>query len=195
MRAQSEVVNYYLDDLGDNHGKRLKDIALASIRSQLSGMRYRPRVTDDILHVKAGVYVTLKRDGELRGCAGFVYPTHEIWSAAKKAAIQAAFMDARFKQIERKELETLEIEISVIGQIEKLKLTKEKDAEAIRIGIDGIMVVGMGSSGMLLPQTATEMGFRPVEFLRATCEKAGLPEDSWREPSVSVYRFPTRIFS
>lgn len=180
--------------MDSNHGRKLKSIAMTAIRSQLSGMRYRPRINDPVLREKAGIYVTLANKGELRGCTGFVYPTYELWAATKQAAIQAAALDPRFKPIERKELDTLEIEISVIGSLEMIKVKSEKDADHIRIGRDGLMVVGRGSTGFLLPQVAEEMELTPAEFLMATCEKGGLDQDSWKDSDISVYRFPVRVF-
>ncbi len=195
MNPQSEFSGTYLNDLDENHGRKLKDIALTSIRSQLSGMKYRPRIKDITLREKAGVFVTLKNYGELRGCIGFVYPTYEIWEATRKAAVHAAFLDGRFKPITRSELEFLDIEISILGALEKVKLDSGRDHEILRLGTDGLMVVGQGSTGLLLPQTAAEMGFDQMEFLEAACEKAGLDEDAWMDPTVTIYKFPARIFT
>lgn len=180
--------------MDNSHGRKLKSIAMTAIRSQLSGMRYRPRVRDPMLREKAGIFVTLENQGELRGCIGFVYPTYELWAATKKAAIHAAYQDPRFKPIERGELETLEIEISVIGPIEKVRIKNDRDADNLRIGTHGLMVVGRGSTGFLLPQVAAEMELTPVEFLMATCEKGGLDQESWKSKDVSVYRFPVKVF-
>lgn len=194
MNTQSQSLEGILDELTPERGRKLKDIALTSIRSHLLGMRYRPRVRDMKLKEKAGVFVTLNRLGELRGCIGFVYPTYEMWDATRKAAVHAAFSDPRFKPVEKRELENLEVEISVLGPLEKMRISQEKDAESLRLGSEGLMIVGRGSTGLLLPQVATELGLNHVEFLEAVCEKAGLYPESWREPGVSIYRFPARIF-
>lgn len=194
MSTQSQVMGSVLDELDITHGRRLKSIAMTSIRSQLSGIGYRPRVRDPLLHEKTGVFVTLQNNGELRGCIGFVYPTYEMWAATKKAAVHAAFLDPRFNPITRAELETLEIEVSIIGTLEKLKSRSERFAESISLGQDGLMVIGKGSSGLLLPQVAAELGLNQLEFVEAACEKAGLLPDAWKDPSVTVYRFPAVIF-
>ena len=194
MNPQFESLGSPLEELDLDHGRKLKDIALTSIRSQILGMRYRPRIRDVKLKEKAGVFVTLKRDGELRGCIGYVFPAYEMWDATRKAAIHAAFSDPRFKPIEKRELDSLEIEISVLGPLEQMKVSQEKDLESLRLGQDGLMIVGMGSSGLLLPQVAEELGFNKIEFLEATCEKSGLDCDAWKDPSVSVYRFYARVF-
>lgn len=194
MNPQSESISSYLDELGADHGRKLKDIAITSIRSELSGMRYRPRVRDSKLKEKSGIFVTLKKLGELRGCIGFVYPTYEMWDATMKAAIHAAFSDPRFRPVQKRELEYLEIEISVLGPLEKIKSGNDRDLNILKIGNEGLMVVGQGSSGLLLPQVATELNLNAREFLEETCLKAGLLEDAWKDPYVDVYRFPAKIF-
>ncbi len=194
MKSETELLGPVLDEIGSSHGRKLKNIALTAIRSQLSGMRYKPRITDPLLREKAGIYVTLENQGEMRGCIGFVYPTYELWAATKRAAIHAAYQDPRFKPIERDELETLEVEISVIGPVEKVRIKTDKDADGIQIGTHGLMVVGNGSTGLLLPQVAEEMELTPVEFLMAACEKGGLDQESWRNQDISVYRFPVKVF-
>lgn len=194
MPPQSQTMGTSLEELTDEQGKKLRDIAITSIRSRLSGMRYRPRISDIKLKDRAGVFVTLERDSELRGCIGYVFPTYEMWDATRKAAVQAAFSDPRFKPIERAELPFLDIEISVLGPLEKMKTLNNRELESLKLGRDGLMVVGQGSSGLLLPQVAIEFGFTPMEFLEAACEKAGLSYDAWQEESLSVYRFTARIF-
>lgn len=194
MKSQSQFMGASLEEMTEEQGRKLKDVALTSIRSRLSGMRYRPRISDPKLRERAGIFVTLERDGELRGCIGYVFPTYEMWDATRKAAVQAAFNDARFRTIERTELPFLDIEISVLGALEKMKVTSEKDMDNLKIGQEGLMVVGQGSSGLLLPQVATEFNFTPVEFLEATCEKAGLSVEAWKHENLSVYRFTARIF-
>lgn len=194
MSPDPITLNGYLEEMNDNHGMKLKDIAMTTIRSKLLGMRYRPRIRDSILKEKAGVFVTLQKNGELRGCVGYVYPTYEMWEATRLSASQAAFSDPRFKPIHKIELDDLEIEVSVLGALEKMRSNGDRDISSIKIGAEGLMVVGFGSSGLLLPQVATEMKFNANEFIEATCEKAGLPPDAWKEPGVSVYKFPARIF-
>ena len=183
-----------LERLTPEHGKRLKDIAATTMKSHSSGMKYRPRIRDSILKEKSGIYITLKNGNEIRGNAGFIFPSFELWNATRMAAVNSAYMDARFRPVKKSEIDLLDIEISVIGQVEKLRNKTIKDLSALRIGIDGIMVVGAGTSSVMLPQVSLEMGLGPIEFLEAACESAGLKEHAWAENDVSVYRFSTRIF-
>ncbi len=194
MDTQTETTLTVLEKIGPEHGKKLKDIALTSMRSHTSGMKYRPRVRDPVLKEKSGVYITLKNGSELRGNSGFIYPTYELWNATRMSAVNAAFLDPRFKPVERREIEILDIEVSVIGQVEKIRDNSTKDLSSINIGTDGIMVVGLNTSSVMLPQVAVEMDLDPMEFADAACESAGLLKRAWTKKGVSLYRFSTRIF-
>lgn len=194
MDAQAEAVLTVIEKLSEEHGKKLKDIAATSMKSHTSGMKYRPRVRDPVLKEKSGVYVTLRNGSEMRGNSGYIYPTYELWNATRMAAVNAAFMDGRFKPVEKREIDLLEIEISIIGQVEKLRENSIREMSAIRNGTDGIMVVGLNTTAVMLPQVALEMNLNPVEFVEAACESAGLLENAWTEKSVAVYRFSTKIF-
>ena len=171
MSVQEDVPSTSFQDLAGLDGNKLRDIASTAIKSHLSGMRYRPSIDDPALRKKAGVFVTIRNGLELRGCIGFIYPTYELWDATRKAAVLAATEDPRFRPVSKSEIDSLDIEVTVLGPIEPLK---SKDVSTIRLGEEGLMVVSAVGSGLLLPQVATENNFSPIEFLEATCEKAGL---------------------
>lgn len=191
MKIQEDVSAETLQELAGLDGIKLKDIAATAIRSHLSGMRYRPTIDDPALRRKAGVFVTIRNNGELRGCIGFIYPSNELWDATRKAAVLAATEDPRFRPVTKAEIDSLDIEVTVLGPIEPLKA---KDISAIKLGEEGLMVVSAVGSGLLLPQVATENNFTAIEFVEATCEKAGLSRDAWRNQSVSLYKFKALIF-
>lgn len=191
MSVQEDVPSTSFQDLAGLDGNKLRDIASTAIKSHLSGMRYRPSIDDPALRKKAGVFVTIRNGLELRGCIGFIYPTYELWDATRKAAVLAATEDPRFRPVSKSEIDSLDIEVTVLGPIEPLK---SKDVSTIRLGEEGLMVVSAVGSGLLLPQVATENNFSPIEFLEATCEKAGLSPVAWKDPSVSLYKFRAFIF-
>ena len=66
--------------------------------------------------------------------------------------------------------------------------------DKIEIGKDGIIIQGT-SSGLLLPQVATEYNFNPKQFLECVCEKASMPKDAWKNLSNKIYIFKAEIFS
>lgn len=103
---------------------------------------------------KRGVFVTLKRKGELRGCVGEIFPTRPLYLAVLKQAINSAFMDRRFSRVTKDELPGLDFEISVLTVPEKVKSWKY-----VVLGRDGIILEKDGFSAVFLPQVAVEQGW------------------------------------
>lgn len=145
---------------------------------------------DDDLRRPAGAFVTLtERNGELRGCIGSIQPAGPLYRAVSMSAINAAFRDPRFYPVQREELPTLHIEISVMGPIERVS-----SFEDILVGRDGLIISRGSYAGLLLPQVATEYGWDRDTFLSHTCLKAGLPHDSWRAQGTRIERFSAEVF-
>ena len=137
----------------------------------------------------AGAFVTLHRDGQLRGCVGQVESPDSLGDTVARAAISAALHDSRFPAVEADEVRSLEIEISVLSPPEPVT------PEAIQLGRHGLLIVKGEYRGLLLPQVATERRWSSQRFLEETCAKAGLPRDAWREPSTRVLAFAAEVFS
>lgn len=145
---------------------------------------------------KQGAFVTLHKDGDLRGCIGFPYPVHPLKNAIFDCARAAAFDDPRFNPVVKEELKDIQIEISVLTIPEEITVKKpEEYLKKIKIGDDGIVVKSIQGSGLLLPQVFTEYNCTPENALEMTCQKAGLPKDSWRNLSNRFFRFQAQIFS
>ena len=136
-----------------------------------------------------GAFVTLHRDGQLRGCVGQVESPDSLADTVARAAINAALHDSRFPAVEAEEVESLEIEISVLSPPEPIA------PGAILLGRHGLLIVEGEHRGLLLPQVATERQWSLQRFLEETCAKAGLPRDAWREPSTRVLAFTAEVFS
>ena len=144
-----------------------------------------------------GAFVTLKRypDGALRGCIGYPLPVLPLRSAIAAAAVSAATEDYRFRPVRGPDLSRISIEVSVLTVPTPVRFrTPDEAIRAIVVGRDGLIVDGFGSSGLLLPQVAPEEGWTPEELLEGTCEKAGLPRDTWKDPRVQIRRFEAQIF-
>jgi AmmeMemoRadiSam system protein A len=141
------------------------------------------------LHEPAGAFVTLHRDGQLRGCVGQVESADPLADTVARSAINAALHDSRFPAVEADEIRSLEIEISVLSRPEPIA------PETVLVGRDGLLVVKGEHRGLLLPQVASERGWSSQRFLEETCAKAGLPRDAWREPSTHVFAFAAEVFS
>ena len=180
-----------------DQGKRLVKLARAAIENQLLGKALEFGAEKKEFSQARGVFVTLNKwpSRQLRGCIGFPYPTKSLAEAVVESARAAAFFDPRFKPIEKKELDSITIEISVLTVPEAIKVELKTLQESIKIGKDGLIVQFHGFSGLLLPQVATEQKWNALEFLRATCVKAGLPAEIWLNPTCKIYKFQAQIFS
>jgi uncharacterized protein len=155
-----------------------------------------PEGDDGFLKSHRGAFVTLTNpDGSLRGCIGLPYPVKPLGEAVVHAAVGAAAHDPRFPPVRANELDALKVEVSALTSPETLECGAVELPAHVRIGTDGLIVSGMGTSGLLLPQVATEMGLAPEVFLSLTCEKAGLPGDAWLSGGVEVRRFQAEVFA
>jgi len=144
-----------------------------------------------------GVFVTLNKEGKLRGCIGFPEAVYPLYEGVIKAAQSAAFSDPRFSAVIEEELPAINIEVSVLTKPALIKVKKASDyVDEIKVGRDGLIIRSSYGSGLLLPQVATEYKWDSKKFLEQTCVKAGLSPDSWQDiKDISVYRFQSQVFS
>ncbi len=137
-----------------------------------------------------GVFVTIKRRSELRGCLGTLCCTRGLDAEIARCASNAASDDPRFAPVAADEVPELSVEVSVLGPLESIDPADER---AIVIGRHGLVVEQGMRRGLLLPQVATEWGWTVEQFLRQSCLKAGLAPDAWRH-GARVYRFEAEVF-
>jgi AmmeMemoRadiSam system protein A len=141
-----------------------------------------------VFREKRGVFVTLHRDDELRGCIGYPLPMKPLWEAVAEMAVAAAVEDPRFPAVGADELAELDIEISVLTVPQKVA-----GPESVRVGIDGIIISKGFQRGLLLPQVPVEQGWNLEQYISYGCRKAGLPADEWRR-GVQVETFQAVVF-
>jgi len=173
--------------------KKLLKIARETLESYLKQNNKIPKIDeeDPVLNEKRGVFVTLKKDNNLRGCIGYIYPVLPLIEGVKKMAIEAATGDPRFTPVNYKELKDIEIEISVLTVPKRVKSIDE-----IVLGRDGVIVKRGYNQGIFLPQVADETGWDKEEFLSQLCwQKAGLPPDAWKDSETELYTFQAEVFS
>lgn len=137
---------------------------------------------------KRGVFVTLLKDGHLRGCIGVLEPIYPLYEGIQKMAISSAFEDLRFSPLEAEELPLIEIEISVLSPL------KPGTIEEVEVGKHGIYLIKDFHRGVLLPQVPVEYGWDKKTFLEHVCLKAGLPLDCYKDPSAKIYLFTAEVF-
>ena len=142
-----------------------------------------------------GVFVTINKNNNLRGCIGYAEPVKPAIDATIEVAIAAAFNDPRFNQITEKEFEELEFEVTVLTKPEMIVVAHpDQYFDEIEIGRDGLIIQKGYARGLLLPQVAVENAFTKEDFLDHTCMKAGISADSWMDESCDVYKFQGQIF-
>jgi MEMO1 family protein len=126
--------------------------------------------------VPRAAFVTLRKNGQLRGCIGYIEPVLPLGRTVVEAAILAATQDTRFPVVTAAELPNLEFEVSVLTPIHEVA-----DPRTVEVGRHGLVITRGGQRGLLLPQVATENRWDRETFLAQGCLKAGLPPDAWRK--------------
>ncbi len=154
----------------------------------------KPRLTP-VFSAKRGVFVTLTRNGELRGCIGLPYPVMPLGEAIGYAARSAALEDPRFPPVSSDELPVIDLEVTVLTVPVPLLCEPAERPAHVEVGKHGLIIRGMGMSGLLLPQVATEYGWDSTTFLDHTCSKAGLPGKCWTSGNIELMTFEGQIFS
>jgi uncharacterized protein (TIGR00296 family) len=181
--------------LTEEEGKAALRLAREAIETYLkSGKRIKPNLTG-CFKEKSGVFVSIHKNGELRGCIGHPYPNLPLGEAIVDAAISAATSDPRFEPIRIDELDKLKLEVTVLSPMELIKAKPKDLPKEIIIGKHGLLVKKGIYSGLLLPQVPVEQCWDAEEFLSYTCLKANLPPDAWWDEDTKIYRFAGQIFS
>ena len=178
-------------------GKILLKIARESVEEHILGIR-KPKVRsiDSSVRQNAGVFVTLKIHGNLRGCIGFVEAIYPLYIGVQNAAVYAATDDPRFPPVSKDEVGILEYEVTVLSDTEEIRTGKDVDLNALIVrGVHGLEISRGIRRGLLLPQVMEELNLSPLQFLDETCFKAGMTGRCWEEPGTRVYRFMGKVFS
>jgi len=181
--------------LTEHHGRTLIQLARQTIEEHLGITPENPvapeQLADPALREKKGVFVTLNKRKQLRGCIGCLRGTESIVEGVRRHALYAAFNDHRFSPVTREEVPDLEIDISVLTDPQPLAYENPDDLKRkIRPGIDGVILRDpSGRSATFLPQVWKQLP-TPELFLCHLCRKAGLPDDAWccRRPEIQVYQ-------
>lgn len=142
------------------------------------------------LKKKYGVFVTLKKYGELRGCIGHIIPRTSLFQGVIENTINSSSNDWRFSPVDAKEISDITIEISILSQPKKIQ-----GPEEFMVGKEGVIIRKGPASAVFLPQVATEQGWDRTETLCHLCQKAGLSRDAWQDDGMEFYVFTADVFS
>ena len=164
---------------------RLLSIARRSIETAFTG-------GDESIpgcQVKRGAFVTLSKDGHLRGCIGYLERIEPLYRQIWDLARAAAFDDYRFPPLREDELGSIRIGISVMTEPEPIS-----SPSLFRLGIDGMILSLHGRKAVFLPQVADETGWTLPQMLSALSEKAGLRRDAWQDSDAEFMAFQAEVF-
>ena len=194
-RETSKVVGYgswflYTDSKNDFierfYSKYVLDIAKKSIVSAISGEEFIPRDIPSVLTQYGASFVTLKRNGQLRGCIGSVYPTKPLILDLIDNARNAAFQDPRFEPLSPEELANLDVTVSILSSIERINFKDERDLLS-KIYPHGVIISDRDRRAVYLPVVWEQLPERDV-FLNSLKEKAGFPPNYFSR-SLEAYKF------
>jgi len=143
---------------------------------------------NDAMQPARAAFVTLKKNGMLRGCIGDIFPRQPLYKSVIINAINACVNDRRFAPVSQDELKDIAIEISALTPPAPIASSDE-----IRIGIDGVVLNKDGQSAVFLPQVAPEQGWNVDQMLTQLSLKARLPADGWKQ-GASFLVFQAEVF-
>ncbi|MEO8102953.1 MAG: AmmeMemoRadiSam system protein A [Betaproteobacteria bacterium] len=169
-------------------GQTVIGIARASIEKALGAAARVDLAGAPWLREHGSSFVTLRRDGDLRGCIGSLEAWRPLGVDIAENAVAAALHDRRFPPVEMTELALLEVEVSLLTPSEPLPCADEADAlRKLRPGIDGVVIEFGHHRATFLPQVWENLPDAPI-FLRELKLKAGLPDSFWH-PDLRVRRY------
>ena len=176
-------------------GAMLVKYARASVEYALNADT-KPKIPNSSwLEEKKGIFVTIHKNKELRGCIGFTEPIYTLKEGIKKAALLACFKDSRFPPIKKEELKSIHFEVSVLSDKKLIDhKTPEELLDKITPKTDGLVLEYHGYVGLFLPQVWEQINTKE-EFLKELCFKAGIHNPSaWKSPKSNIYRFFVQAF-
>jgi len=185
----------------EKQGQLLVKLARKIIMKELAGKStdfesdmLTPSLQSESFQAHCGTFVTLKIQGQLRGCIGNLTSTESVLDGVKRNAVNAAFHDPRFPPLSAAELDRTEIEVSILSEPLPLEYRDSRDLiRKLRVNVDGVIIRKGHISATFLPQVWEQLP-RPEKFLAHLCIKAGLPSDAWKSSELEVLTYQVQNF-
>jgi AmmeMemoRadiSam system protein A len=183
IKLAREAIENYLENIEEGIIKLPDEIINKSIKEK---KEEKENIDEEILKElgeERGIFVTLRKNDQVRGCIGTL-KEDKLWIQVQKYAVFSAFNDPRFPPLQKDELPQIKIEISIIENVEDVKNVSE-----IKLGEDGIILDVGGKGGVLLPEVATEYNLKtPEEFLDMLCKKIGAQKGCWKKAKIKKFK-------
>jgi AmmeMemoRadiSam system protein A len=182
-------------------GQTLLDLARATLIQKLGGDQSKipedldERLKEPVFDQKLGTFVTLHIHGNLRGCIGSLTGEEPLRNNVRNNAMNAALHDPRFPPLTSRELEEVDIEISVLTRPQPFKYSSPQDLlNWLRPGVDGVILKKGMAQSTFLPQVWEQLP-QAEAFLSNLCLKAGLPRDAWKQGDIDIMTYQVQSFS
>lgn len=150
-----------------------------------------PTVLDEnpIYRIPRGIFVTLKKNGQLRGCIGELISAKPLYKGVQSCAVKSAVSDSRFEPVRPGELDGLTLSISILEYPRRIRVdTPEQYPDKLHPGRDGVILLYKGRQSTYLPQVWEQLP-DPRRFLENLCLKQGSPAGCWQEKDAELYRY------
>lgn len=183
--AGADSPQFLLPSLTEAERAGLLRVAKAMVEASVNGATppaYRPLTAG--LAAEYPAFVTLTKRKALRGCIGYVIPDGSLLATVQRVAPMAALKDSRFQPVSPAELPELEYEVTVLSRFQRVL-----DTAQIQPGRDGVYLRVGTTTGIFLPQVATEQGWDRTTLLHQLGQKAGLDAEAFRREDAELYRF------
>ena len=185
----------------EKQGQLLVSLARKTITEELAGKsldiesdNLSSALEDEKYQTQCGTFVTLKIEGQLRGCIGNLTSSESVLDGVKRNAINAAFHDPRFSSLSAAELDQTEIEVSILTEPKALAYQGPQDLiQKLRVNVDGVIIRKGHANATFLPQVWEQLP-QPENFLNHLCSKAGLPSDAWKHSDLEVLTYQVQYF-
>ncbi len=183
----------------NKEGLALLRLARACIAGKLKGKdpgdeEISNEFSSKFLKQKRGVFVTLHKNGELRGCIGNIEPVKTLVCGVRENALCAAFKDSRFAPVNVDELNLIDIEISILSKPEKMVYKNSRELlQDLTPGVDGVIIEKNHHRATFLPQVWEQLP-KPEEFLAHLCMKAGLSANEWEKGGLILHTYQVQSF-
>lgn len=187
-----------MSELSEKQGEVLLRLARETITSLLGieqENQLHPKVFSvPVFQQKRGVFVTLKKDGQLRGCIGSLTACEHLVEGIRNHTKNAAFYDSRFTRVQADELADIDVEISILSEPVPLEFIGPEDlVRKLSPHVDGV-IFGYGSyQSTFLPQVWDQLP-NPEDFLGHLAMKAGLQREGWKNDGVEIATYQAQHF-
>jgi AmmeMemoRadiSam system protein B/AmmeMemoRadiSam system protein A len=193
-----ESIIFYQQDITEEEKEYLLTLARETLNSYVMSGKV-PAINEDTLNARLlkvqGCFVTLNKDGNLRGCIGHILPQEPLYKCVIDNAVNAAAHDMRFSPVKPEELKDIEVEVSVLSVPEEIKFnSSEEILNTLQPNVHGVVLQYNSRQSTYLPQVWEQLPDKET-FLSQLCIKQGSQSDCWQQSNVKVYTYTAAVFN